>query len=172
MPNKVKYKYDKVTLQRIVIESLSIREVMTKLGIAPISGGMHAHIKARIVKDGIDISHFKGKGSNFGNRHTGGSARLTPQQILVINEDGYKTKAELLRRALLEIGRQYICYICDLGGVWQEIPLKLEVEHKNGDTLDNREENLEFICPNCHSQTETYCKVKSILHGQKSISPK
>ncbi len=30
------------------------------------------------------------------------------------------------------------------------------MEHKNGDTYDNRLENLCFLCPNCHSQTKTF----------------
>lgn len=172
MPNRIKYKYDKELLQKLVSESFSIREVMTKIGITPISGGMHAHIKTRINKEGIDISHFRGKGANFGIKHTGGSLKLTPLEILVINSDGYKTKAELLRRALLEINRPHMCYICKIRGIWNEIPLKLEVEHKNGNTLDNREENLEFICPNCHSQTETFCRVKSKINTFQNLLPK
>lgn len=160
MPNKKKYKYDAKILQELVKESFSVREVMTKLGIKVISGGMHAHIKTRIKKEGIDMSHFKGKAANSGKYHVGGSKKLTAEQILVINLDGYKTKAERLRRALIESGRKYCCYICKLSGEWQNKQLRLEIEHKNGYTMDNRSSNLEFICPNCHSQTETFCKVK------------
>src|SRR5438105_2770720 len=145
MPNKKKYKYDGLILKKLVAESLSVREVMTKLGIRIISGGMHAHIKARIKKEGIDISHFRGKGANFGKNHTGGSIKLTPTQIFVAKSDGYKTKTDLLRRALLEIRRPYRCYICGLNGIWQGKALKLEIEHKNGSTMDNQETNLEFI---------------------------
>ncbi len=160
MPNRIKYKYTTGTLKRVVKESLSIREVMTKLGIKTISGGMHAYIKARIKKEEIDTSHFRGKGANFGTKHIGGIRKYTSKEILIVNQKGYRTKAHRLRRALLEIGRPYICYICELNGIWQRKPLKLEVEHLNGNVLDNRGNNLEFICPNCHSQTETFCKIK------------
>jgi hypothetical protein len=35
-------------------------------------------------------------------------------------------------------------------------PLAISLHHRNGDRLDNRLDNLEFLCPNCHSQTENY----------------
>ena len=34
--------------------------------------------------------------------------------------------------------------------------IPIELSHKNGDFTDNRIENLELICPNCHSLTESY----------------
>ena len=39
---------------------------------------------------------------------------------------------------------------------WRGKPLVLEIEHKNGNSDDNSRENLEMLCPNCHSQTPTY----------------
>lgn len=34
--------------------------------------------------------------------------------------------------------------------------IPLEVEHIDGDHKNNKEENLDLICPNCHSLTKTY----------------
>lgn len=44
---------------------------------------------------------------------------------------------------------------------WQEVNLftkkiPLEIHHKDGNYMNNREENLELLCPNCHSLTNTY----------------
>lgn len=49
-----------------------------------------------------------------------------------------------------------ICAKCGQGPIWQGQPLRFHVDHKNGDSKDDRWENLEKLCPNCHSQTDTY----------------
>jgi len=47
------------------------------------------------------------------------------------------------------------CERCGLDA-WRDRPLSLTLHHINGDRLDNRLENLELLCPNCHSQTDTF----------------
>lgn len=44
------------------------------------------------------------------------------------------------------------CKIID----WLDLPLSLEIDHINGINTDNRIENLRTLCPNCHSQTDTF----------------
>jgi hypothetical protein len=39
---------------------------------------------------------------------------------------------------------------------WNGKPLVLELEHKDGNSDNNTEENLCCLCPNCHSQTASY----------------
>ena len=59
------------------------------------------------------------------------------------------------------------CSICGWGKVNQftgNIPL--EVHHKDGDHTNNDEDNLDLLCPNCHSLTETY-KAANIGYGRK-----
>jgi len=48
------------------------------------------------------------------------------------------------------------CLICGLSE-WRGKPLRLELDHIDGNRQNNRRENLRALCPNCHSQTETYC---------------
>jgi hypothetical protein len=47
---------------------------------------------------------------------------------------------------------------CEQCGIieWKGKPLNMALHHVNGDGTDNRLENLRFLCPNCHSQTENY----------------
>jgi endogenous inhibitor of DNA gyrase (YacG/DUF329 family) len=74
-------------------------------------------------------------------------------------EDGMSGKyglSEHIRRYLLE-KYNYKCEICD----WSEEnphthTVPLEIHHKDGDYTNNKEENLQLLCPNHHSLTETY----------------
>lgn len=61
-------------------------------------------------------------------------------------------KKRILENRLIE----YRCISCGLIGEWNGKPISLQLEHINGINDDNRLENLAFICPNCHSQTDTY----------------
>ncbi len=47
---------------------------------------------------------------------------------------------------------------CETCGIaeWRGRPLSLALHHVNGDGSDNRLENLQILCPNCHSQTENF----------------
>lgn len=60
-------------------------------------------------------------------------------------------KTRLLRAGLLENR----CSECGLSE-WRGKPLSIHVDHVNGIASDHRLENLRMLCPNCHSQTETY----------------
>ena len=55
----------------------------------------------------------------------------------------------------IESIKKYECEICGTSK-WMDKTLTLQLDHINGDNIDNRIENLRIICPNCHSQTETF----------------
>jgi len=149
-------KYPKAVLEEAVKNSQSVAQVMRLLGVRP-AGGSHAHLRRRLTEFGIDTSHFLGKGWNAGGSKTSAERRRTAQQILVLGQAGQRFEpTRLLRRALLEIGRTYQCAICELGAQWNGESLVLQIDHINGLRYDNRAENLRFLCPNCHSQTENF----------------
>lgn len=80
--------------------------------------------------------------------------RLAPiEKILVAGRRRarYHLKARLIKEGL----KQPRCEGCGLEE-WLGAPLSLELHHVNGDGLDNRLENLQLLCPNCHCQTDTW----------------
>jgi len=50
------------------------------------------------------------------------------------------------------------CLHCNNLEEWNNKILKFELDHINGDRRDNSRQNLRLLCPNCHAQTETFCR--------------
>lgn len=83
------------------------------------------------------------------------------QRIVEWKETGKIGKGPL-KRFLAE--KKKGCYNCGITE-WMGNPIVLELEHINGNSEDNSEENLSLLCPNCHSQTDTY-KGKNVGNGR------
>ena len=66
-----------------------------------------------------------------------------------------RSRGHIKRRLLREGVKTESCEHCGLSE-WRGRPLSLQLHHINGDGNDNRLENLELLCANCHSQTDTY----------------
>ncbi len=153
-----KTKYTKELLEPLVKESTSIAQVLRKLGLRE-AGGSHSYISIKIKEYGLDSSHFLGQAANCGENHKGGHKQEW-KEILAERAEGKRQRSFKLRRALIESGVEYKCAKCGNEGEWNGQPLMLQVEHKNQNWLDDRRENLEFLCPNCHSQTPGWCGSK------------
>ena len=76
-----------------------------------------------------------------------------PIEILLAGRKRNRTNVK--RRLLAEGLLQNRCYECGVSD-WRGAPLALELHHLNGDGGDNRLENLTLLCPNCHSQTDSW----------------
>ena len=144
-------KYTKELLTQAVAASTSVAGVLRYLGLNQ-TGGAHSHISKTIRAFGIDTSHFR-RYSALAHDVT----RLPPERILIVLPVGARrAKPHMLTRALVESGVAYACSFCGCDGTWQGMALTLEVDHVDGNYLNNLQTNLRFLCPNCHRQTPNF----------------
>ena len=70
-------------------------------------------------------------------------------------ERGEVNQTSTLRRYLKET-KGYTCEECGIGDCYNNKPITLQVDHIDGNSDNNFPDNLRLLCPNCHSQTETW----------------
>ncbi len=74
---------------------------------------------------------------------------------IITGEISYASRTHLRNRYIAEGLLRYKCAICGISE-WQGKPISLHLDHINGINDDDRLENVRLICPNCHSQTDSY----------------
>lgn len=137
-------------LKQIVEQSNSQRNVLKALGYGG-SGASYKTLQKRCEKYGINLEKFK---NNY--------AAQTRTRVTINDLCKNSTRATgrikdfIIRENLLE----YKCGCCGNEGTWLDKPLTLQLDHINGINNDHRLENLRFLCPNCHTQTNTWGKNK------------
>ncbi|MCZ4118851.1 HNH endonuclease [Streptomyces sp. H39-S7] len=158
----VRYGGKSLPLDRLgpaVAKAVSLAGVLRHLGL-PDNGGNRARVRSGIADYRLSCRHFTGQGHNRGKVSP---KRRSAAEVLRHLETGSgRTKTTLLRRALDEVGVPHQCAACGVGDTWQGKRLVLEIDHSNGDRLDNRPKNLRYFCPSCHSQTETFARPKAL----------
>lgn len=150
------WKVSREKLIDIVKKSKSITEILFQFNLKNI-GGNYKTLKKRLQEEGIDYSHLP---KGIGHRH----GRTFPKEQKTLEEcfkdifvkcngEGNSHVREYFKRFGL---KPYKCEICGFEGMWNNLPLTLQMDHRNGDTSDNRLDNLRWVCPNCHTQTKTF----------------
>ncbi|MCX5382206.1 HNH endonuclease signature motif containing protein [Streptomyces sp. NBC_00083] len=140
-------------LESAVASSRTLAGVLRQLDIVD-NGAGRARINRDLRMYGISTGHFVGQGHKRGVPST---RRKSADEILVLLPPGSaRTKTAQLRRALDDLKVAHVCGACGVGDLWQGGRLVLEIDHVSGDRLDNRRENLRYLCPSCHSQTGTF----------------
>ncbi len=143
-------------LQSLLDSSDSYVDVLKNLGLDPYSGN-HRTLKSRIKASNLEIKSLtenreKAKKLHFQNLAS--KTKLSAESILVedCNKSGKSLRRLLLRDNLIE----YKCAECGIQNIYNNKDISLQLDHINGVNNDNRLENLRWLCPNCHSQTETF----------------
>lgn len=150
------YTISEEEFKKIVKESFTFTEILKKCKLDSKGSNINT-VKRRIKKENLDSSHIlKGSGHNKGRVFE--SKRVSLQQA---KEKHFIKDGKSQRQFLIKLIKRYdliniICNECGIKDVWNNKKLSLQLDHINGDSNDNRLENLRFLCPNCHSQTENF----------------
>lgn len=142
-------------LSKLVSQSKTLSEILTVFGLDN-KGGNARTLKRRLNEENISFNHIKlGKSSNKGKKFP--DSCMTKEECLsnvFVNPCSYSRKT--IKRYILKY--DFMPYECDCGlkNEWKNKKLSLQLEHKDGNGKNNTFENLKWLCPNCHSQTETF----------------
>jgi 5-methylcytosine-specific restriction endonuclease McrA len=97
----------------------------------------------------------KTSGKNFQGLLQFNQNRKLPMCDILVENSSY-ARHNLKRRILEENLLKYECACCGLKNIWNNKPIVLQLDHINGINNDHRIKNLRFLCPNCHTQQDTY----------------
>ena len=145
-------KIDKETFEKIVAESYNIAEICRKIGWQP-RGDNYKIVHKYIDEYNVDTTHFKAHKTNIGNILNKDKEKPA---IFYLKEKSYVKTSTLKWKLFSEGIKEYKCEKCGCTH-WNNEQLALQLHHINGNDIDNRLENLQILCPNCHSQTDNFC---------------
>lgn len=152
MPKKSRlYDYSPGEVQTILNMSNGYIPALRMLGIG--GGSSVKTLKLYIKKYKLDVSICEANAHRA--QRMSGKNRIPLSQILVENST-YLNFGRLKIRLIDEGLKVNKCETCGIDS-WLGKPIVLQLHHKNGINNDNRLCNLQLLCPNCHSQTDTYC---------------
>lgn len=137
---KIFSEYSDEELKDIIAQCSNIAHILTTLKLNSI---YHYKIKDFIDKHKLSTSHFKLVQKN--------QYYYTPNNGKTIRSHS-KFKTSLLKEHKLI----NTCTICNIKPEWNNKPLTLQLDHIDGNHNNNNIDNLRLVCPNCHSQTDTY----------------
>lgn len=134
--------YTNEDIIKAVAESKSLTQVLKKLDLIP-AGGNFLQLKLNIAKLELDTSHFTGQ--------------LWSKGETLKDYQEYSRPTHLKPKLIKEKGHK--CEVCLLE-TWLDKPITLEIHHLDGSRVNNAFENLQLLCPNCHSQTDSWRRAK------------
>ena len=145
-----KVKYTKELLEENIKDCYSFAELCRRLGLNP-EGSNPKTLKKKLDEFNVDYSHFTGGAWNKNPNNPIYIGKYLPNLCEHSSLSSANAKALAYRLGL----KENKCEKCGLSE-WQGEPLICELHHINGDSTDNRIENLIILCPNCHSQTDNF----------------
>lgn len=140
------YSLSSEDFKEIALKSSTLKEMLDYIGLG-YRGHSYETLKERLKLEGLELpnEHIPRKQVIYENI----------RDVLIENSPYVSTntlKKRLIKEGILENK----CSLCGQPPIHNGNPLSLQMDHINGIHDDHRLENLRILCPNCHSQTDTY----------------
>lgn len=146
------YDYSVEELQYLLDTSNGYADVLRKIGLCQ-KGGNQETLKSIIIEYNLDVSKLNENRSKlFSNTNSRKPAKL--EDIFDGKYPNYSS-SKLLKRLVENGMKEYKCERCGISE-WMGEKIALHLHHKDGNHYNNKFENLKILCPNCHSQTDTF----------------
>lgn len=155
------WKYPENEFITLVKENYSLKSVCDYIkNYNNTKAGKNETVKKRIDYLNINITHFNQSKAKLkwmkNNKNNIGKTNIVRLEDILI-ENTLRSGQRLIKKLCEEGLKEYKCELCGIGNIWNNKKLVLQLDHKNGVHTDNRIENLQILCPNCHSCTDNYC---------------
>ncbi len=141
-------------LQSLFDSSSSIKNILIKLHLRPYSFN-YKLLENRATENKVSMDGFFKNRDEEKNKHLIKIRNKIPDELVFV-ENSKHSRQDIKRRVINQKIISYKCLICKSPPNWMNKKLSLQLDHINGVYDDNRIENLRFLCPNCHSQTENF----------------
>lgn len=152
----MKYDWDKETLEKTVKYANCWFDWLDKLGI-PKGGCNYKTLKRKASKYSIDVSHFN---NEYARTHNGKRSAINLKDDELFSKTSNHHKDIIKREYILRfLNNKPKCEICGIED-WNNQPIIFQIHHIDGDNKNNEKENLQLLCPNCHSQTDNFSNKK------------
>jgi hypothetical protein len=138
----------KEELKSLVDSHENINQILITLGVNSNGSGAYRTFRNHCKRMGVETPMFTTTNREFRKR--------IPMDEILVENSTYSNNGRLKKRLVREGILEYVCVGCGNNGTWEGKDLTLQLDHINGINNDNRKENLRFLCPNCHTQTNTY----------------
>ena len=144
-------------LQELLNTSNSYIDVLRKLYYQTNNGNNINTLKKRIMLDGFDTSLLDVNRKESQDKHRAVLFLKNEKPFEEVFKDDSLANPSIVRKKLKKYKLlEYKCVLCGNIGEHLNKPLTLQMDHINGKNNDHRLENLRWLCPNCHCQTDTH----------------
>ena len=143
-----KYNWDVEKLREVVKNCVNFGEVLDILQV-PRVGNNTKTLREILERENIDYTHFTGRAREY-------SKPGVKDINYYLTNQGYIKTSSLKEKLLKEGLKENKCECCGITE-WNGKPIVMQLHHIDGNNKNNSLNNLQMLCPNCHSQTENYC---------------